>query len=174
MCTYAWKSCGNYQGTYSYIQHLILLSYTYQVCVWVLVAQSCPTLCDPMDCSPPSSFVHGILQARMLQWAAISFSRGSYWPRDWTWVSCIAGRFLTVWVTRETLYLQGPGPDNSEISKDLVFALSGPGLVRKRGLSVQFNHLVVSDSLRPHESQHARPPCPSPTPGVHSDSCPSS
>ena len=43
----------------------------------VLVAQSCPTLCDPMDCSPPGSSVHGILQARILEWVAISFSRGS-------------------------------------------------------------------------------------------------
>ena len=46
----------------------------------VLVAQSCPTLCNPMDCSPPGSSVHGILQARILEWAAISFSRGSYQP----------------------------------------------------------------------------------------------
>ena len=59
------------------------------------VAQSCPTLCDPMDCSPPGSSVHGILQARILEWVAISFSRGSSQPRDRTQVSCIAGRFFT-------------------------------------------------------------------------------
>ena len=47
-------------------------------------AQSCLTLCDPMDCSPPGSSVHGILQARILEQIAISFSRGSSWPRDWT------------------------------------------------------------------------------------------
>ena len=58
----------------------------------VLVAQSCPTLCDSMDCSPPGSFVHGILQARLLGWLAISFSRGSSRPRDQTQASCIAGR----------------------------------------------------------------------------------
>ena len=52
--------------------------------VYVLVAQSCPTLCDPMDCSPPGSSVHGILQARILEWVAISFSRGSSQPRDKT------------------------------------------------------------------------------------------
>ena len=69
----------------------------------VLVAQSCPTLCDPMDCSPPGSSVHGILQARILEWTAISFSRGSSQPRDQTWVSCIAGRFFTIWVTRGAL-----------------------------------------------------------------------
>ena len=55
----------------------------------------------PMDCSPPVSSVLGILQARILEWVAISFSRGSSWPRDWTLVSCIAGRFFTVWATRE-------------------------------------------------------------------------
>ena len=56
------------------------------------VAQSCPTLCDPVDCSPPGSSVHGILQARILEWVAISFSRGSSRPRDRTQVSHIAGR----------------------------------------------------------------------------------
>ena len=66
------------------------------------VAQSCPTLCDPMDCSLPSSSVHGILQARVLEWGAISFPRGSSWPRDWTQVSCIPSRFFTIWATRES------------------------------------------------------------------------
>ena len=55
-----------------------------------------------MDCSPPGSSVHGILQARILEWVAIPFSRGSSQPRDWTWVSCIVGRFLTTRGTRET------------------------------------------------------------------------
>ena len=60
---------------------------------WVSeVAQSCPTLCDPMDCSLQGSSVHGIFQARVLEWIAISFSRESSQPRDWTQVSCIAGR----------------------------------------------------------------------------------
>ena len=63
--------------------------------VVVLVAESCRTLCDPMDCSPPGFSVHGILQARILEWVAISFSRVSSWPRDWTRVSCIAGWFFT-------------------------------------------------------------------------------
>ena len=56
------------------------------------VAQSCPTLCHPMDCSPPGSSVHGILQARILEWVAISFSRGYSRPRDQTQVSRIVGR----------------------------------------------------------------------------------
>ena len=59
------------------------------------------TLCDPMECSPPGSSVSWLLQARILEWVAIPFSRGSSQPRDWTQVSHIAGRFSTVWATRE-------------------------------------------------------------------------
>ena len=65
------------------------------------VAQSCPTVCDPTDCSLPGSSIHGIFQARVLEWVAISFSRGSSWPRDRTWVSHTAGRLFTIWATRE-------------------------------------------------------------------------
>ena len=54
-----------------------------------------------MDCSPPDSSIHGIFQARVLEWVAISFSKESSQPRDWTRVSCIAGRHFTTWVTRE-------------------------------------------------------------------------
>ena len=64
--------------------------------------QSCPTLCNPMDCSPPGSPVHGILSGSILEWVAIPFSRGSAWHRDGTRVSCIAGRFFTIWAPRET------------------------------------------------------------------------
>ena len=60
----------------------------------MLVAQSCLTLCDTMDCSPPGSSVHEIFQARILEWITISFSRGSSQPRDGTQVSCTAGRFF--------------------------------------------------------------------------------
>ena len=60
------------------------------------VAQLCPTLCNPMDCNTPGSSVHGILQARILEWVAISFSRGSSRPRDPTQVSCIAGRHFNL------------------------------------------------------------------------------
>ena len=80
------------------------------------VAQSCLTLSNPMDCSLPGSSIHGIFQARVLEWIAISFSN--------------------------TL--------------------------------VQFSHSVVSDSLRLHDLQHTRPPCPPPTPRVYSNSCASS
>ena len=59
-------------------------------------AQLCPTLCDPVDCSPPGSLVHGIFQVRVLEWVAISFSRGSSQPKDLTRISRIAGSHFTV------------------------------------------------------------------------------
>ena len=111
-------------------------------CVPAKLLQLCPTL-DPMDCSPPGSNAHGILQKRILEWFAMPSSRELSQPKDPTQVSCVSriGRWF--------------------------FSTS----------SVQFSSvqlLVVSNSLRPHESQHARPPCPSPTPRVHPNSCPSS
>ena len=66
-------------------------------CVHAKSLQSCPTLCDPVACSPPGSSVHGILQARILEWVVMPSSRGSSWPRDGTRVSCsscIAGGFF--------------------------------------------------------------------------------
>ena len=64
-----------------------------------LVAQLCLILCDLMDCSLPGSSAHGILQARILEWVVISFSRGSFQPKDQTRISYIAGRFFTIWAT---------------------------------------------------------------------------
>ena len=69
----------------------------------VVVPQSCLTLCDPMDGGPPGSSVHVILQARILEWVAFPFSRGSSQPRDRTWVSSIAGRAFTVWAPGKTI-----------------------------------------------------------------------
>ena len=102
----------------------------------MLVAQSFPTLCNPMAYSPPGSSVHGIFQARILEWVAISYSN---------------------------TYIQPP-----------LFFLFPSYLGHYTFNLVQFNRSVVSNSLQPHELQHARPPCPSPSPGVHSNSCPSS
>ena len=102
-----------------------------------------------MDDITSVSSVYGILQAKVLEWVAIPFSRGSSQMRDETWVSHIAGGFFTI---------SAPGKLRVEL-KSVWFP-------------VQFSHSVVSDSLRPHDSQHARPPCPSPTPRVYSNSCP--
>ena len=70
---------------------------------WSEVTHSCPTLCDPMGCSLPGSSVHGIFQATVLEWIAISFSRGSSQPRVRTRVSRTVDRRFTVWATREVL-----------------------------------------------------------------------
>ena len=67
------------------------------------VTQSCPTLCNSVDCRPPSYPVHGILQARILQWIVISFFRGSSQPKDRTQISYIASKFFTIWPTKEDL-----------------------------------------------------------------------
>ena len=72
------------------------------------ISQLCPTLCNPMDCSLPGFSVHGILQARIPEWVAFSFSRGASWPRDWTQVSLIAGRHFTLWATREAVEIIHP------------------------------------------------------------------
>ena len=82
---------------------------------WREIAQSCLTLCNPMDCSLPGS-IHEIFQARILEWLAISFSRGSSRPRDRTQVSLIAGRRFTVWATRE-----------ARVNKKAVFKFTVPG-----------------------------------------------
>ena len=70
------------------------------LCVCVLNRFSHVWLCNPLDCSPPGSSVHGILQARILEWVAVPSSRGSSQPRNWTQVSWIAGRFFTSWATK--------------------------------------------------------------------------
>ena len=69
---------------------------TYTLKQAVLITQSRPTLCDPMDHSPPGSSIHGILQAKTLEWVAVSFSRASSQPRDRTRVSHVAGRLFTI------------------------------------------------------------------------------
>ena len=69
--------------------------------MWMWKSLSCVHLCNPMGCSPSGSSVHGILQAEILEWVATPSSRGTSQPRDQTQVSSIAGRFFTVWATRE-------------------------------------------------------------------------
>ena len=107
-CIVKWKTFSNSTVGYApicvkrgegiYVYHVF-------VCMKVKVTQSCPTLCDPMDCSLPASSVHGILQARILGWVTVPFSRESSQPRDWTQVSHIAGRFTAVWATWEAPHL---------------------------------------------------------------------
>ena len=85
--------------------YVILFKIGSYICLLcVLVAQSCLTLCNPMFCTLWTVFsVHGILQARILEWVAIAFSRGSSRCRDWICIFHIAGWFFTIWATREAL-----------------------------------------------------------------------
>ena len=159
------------------------------------ITKSYPTFCDPRSCSPPGSSVHGILQARILVWTAISFSRGSSQPRDWIWVSCIGRWILYHWgtweapfhccsvallllllsrfslcATTETAAHQAPpslGFSRQEHWSGLPF-LSPMHESEKW----KWSRSVVSDSLHPHGLQHARLPCPSPSPGACPNSCP--
>ena len=95
-----WGETYAFRNVHACFYPIFDLSHRHQVIsLCMLVAQSCPTLCNLMDCSPPGSSVHGILQARILEWIAILSSRGFSWPRDWTLVSCIAVRFFTLWAT---------------------------------------------------------------------------
>ena len=129
--------------------------------------QSCPTLCDPIDSSPPGSPIPGILQARILEWVAISFSNAWKWkvkvksfsraqPLAILWTAAFQAP-LSTGFSRQEYWSGVPLPP-----------------LKKCLSSVQFIRSVVSNSLQPHESQHTRPPCPSPSSGVHSDSRPSS
>ena len=86
-----------------FVSGTLLLQWLTWNILWskVLFTQLCPTLCNPMDYIQTGSSVLGILQARILEWISMPFSRGSSWPRDQTWVSCIADRCFTNWATRE-------------------------------------------------------------------------
>ena len=124
-----------------------------------------------MDCSPPGSSVHGIFQARILDCVAMPSSRGSSQPKDWTQVFCISGRFFTIWATREAPLdpTWGHVCASRSVRDCRIFFIHS---FCECFSSVRFSCSVVSDSLPPHESQHTRPPCPSPSPGVHSNSRP--
>ena len=103
---------------------------------------SCPTLFNPFDDSPPGSSVHGILQARILEWIAILFFRGSSQPRDGTCVSCIASRFFTIWAIREAQMLYTSPLSDSEVTQSCLTlcdpmdcsppASSGHGILQAR------------------------------------------
>ena len=101
---YLWKKSLYLKDVFNLyiIKKLLLVFYLACIVKWRSeVSQSCPTLCDPMGCSLPGFSIHGIFQARVLEWLAISFSRGSSRPRDWTQVSRIGGRRFNLWATRK-------------------------------------------------------------------------
>ena len=129
-------------------------------------SQSCLILCNPIDASPPGSSVPGILQARTLEWVTISFSNA------WKWKGKVKSpsrvRLLAIpWTAAYQ------APPSTGVSRQQYWSGSPVPSPKICLSSVQFSHSVVFDSLQPHESQHTMPPWPSPTPGVHSDSHPS-
>ena len=84
----------------------MLISAVQQWFSYMLVAQLCLTLCDPMDCSPPGFSVLGILQAKIQEWVAMPSSRESSWPRNQTQISCIASGLFTIWATGQVCVIQ--------------------------------------------------------------------
>ena len=91
------------------------------------ITKSCPTLCDPMDCSPPGSSVHGIFQARILEWGAISSSRGSSRHRDWIRISCIGSWVLYHRAAKEAPPLSSQPPTGVCLSQEAhIFSLGLP------------------------------------------------
>ena len=121
------------------------------VCMHTKSLHLCLTLCDTLGCSLPGSSVHGIPQARILEWVAVPFLQDIFPTQQSN--QCL---------------LRLP------LLADVFFSMSAIWEVPLNTyIYVQSSRSVTSDSLRPHESQHARPPCPSPTPRVYSNSCPS-
>ena len=98
--------CFNFEFWHHILKYYLPQLLSFSWCSLKIYAHTM-TLCDPIDYSLPGS--SGILQARILEWVAIPSSRGPSQPRDWNWVSCISGKFFTLWATREadTVYLQG-------------------------------------------------------------------
>ena len=141
------------------------------------VAQS--TLSNPMDCSLPGSSVHGIFQVRVLEWGAIAFSEAHAWPghkskeinSKWHIWSAKGGPIWILIDLNEATNTQFPQMSKC-FNPSVSLAQNSHDTCFSKFSSVQFSHSVVSDSLRPHDLQQARPPYSSPTPGVYSNSCP--
>ena len=130
--------------TFSYLLHFMTMLAFSKISQLVfplcLYAESCPTLCGPMDCGLSGSSVHGIFKARLLEWVAISYSRGSSWPKDQTLVSCIS------YISRQILYYwchQG-SPLNS-----LIFCITSFSVYTSLS-KLCVLCLLVSNSLGPH------------------------
>ena len=128
-----------------------------------LLPKSCPILWDPQDCSPPGSSVHGISQARILEWVAISFSRGSSRPRDTAHISCLAGRFFTTEPPGKPLLSCGRGENTISFRvlyvDALVFAQRTPFFLELKYASGSF---ILPTYLEPghvgsrHPQDHIR------------------
>ena len=120
-------------GRNSYNPGQCALDWGFHMHACARLLQLCPTLCDPMDRSPSSSSVHGILQARILEWVAMPSCRGASWPRDWTrsalqTVSYTAGRFFTNWATKG-YFLQSIEGSGGQVVKTQAFTAMDSGMI---------------------------------------------
>ena len=113
-------------------------------CCSCLVAQLCPSLCNPKDCSPPGFSIHGILQARILKWVAISFSRGSSCPRDRTHISCLSRQTLSHWASREVQAYMHSTDNNTPAGMSLL----------KRRSDTEMTLFFLPSAPRPGSSTH--------------------
>ena len=141
------------------------------LCMLLCCTQSCPTLWDPMGCSPPGSSVRRISQARILEWVAIPFSRGSFWFRDRTHVSCIScidRQVLYRWATWEALKImyQFSSVAQSCLTLCDLMNRSTPGLPVHHQLPefTQTHVHWVGDAIQPsHPLSSPYPPAPNPS-----------
>ena len=150
--------------------HLYPLLHLY-ICLWVCakLLQSCPTLCHPVDCSPPGSSVHRILQARILDWVAMPSSKKSSWPRNWNHISC--GVFTTE-PLRKHLYIHIYAYIYISSVVQLCLTLCNPMDCSMPGFPVHHQILEftqthvhrVSDAIQPsHPLSSPSPPAPNPS-----------
>ena len=118
-----------------------------------LVTQS--ALCNPTDCGPPGSSVHGLLQTRILEWVAMPSSRGSSPPRDWTQVSHTTGGFFTIWATREPLRTKAQNVNYTSLSGALTSSYQQPWMPTVPGLpeAVASKHHWTSTSWEGREKE---------------------
>ena len=129
----------------------------------ISVDQLCLTLCDHMDCNLPGSSVHGILQARILEWVAISYFRGSSWPRDQTQISYTAGRFFTIWATSSVLF-SSVAQSCPTPCKPMNRRMPGLPVHHQLPEFTQTHVHRVSDAIQPsHPLSSPSPPAPNPS-----------
>ena len=130
ICIVSLLTCSKYKHNREW--GIIKQTATHSFCC-CLVTKLCPTLCNSMDWSPPGSSGNGIIPARLLEWVAISFSRGSSWPRYWTCVSCIGRLILYQWATWEASQVVLVIKNPSANAGDTKHPASIPGSGRSPG-----------------------------------------
>ena len=130
---------------------------------WSEVTQSCLILCDPMDCSLLHSSIHGIFQARVLEWVAISFFRGSSWLRDQTQVSRTVGRHFTIWATSSVLF-SSVAQSYTILCDSMIRSTPGLPVHHQLPEFTQTHVHQVSDAIQPfHPLSSPSPPAPNPS-----------